>query len=135
MVGSLPYDVSFLSTMAWFISTRELISGPFPDWSMLTTLEQVLLNGNKISGTFPEFLITNNPLLGTIHFSSNNLEGQLPAFTPSSALLDFRLDANNFTGPIPPEISNLSSLRTYIVLASSTSKDSNIFSHLISQLL
>ena len=77
--------------MAWFISTRELISGPFPDWSMLTTLEQVLLNGNKISGTFPEFLITNNPLLGTIHFSSNNLEGQLPAFTPSSALLDVRI--------------------------------------------
>jgi hypothetical protein len=116
MVGSLPDDVSFISKLEWFIVSKELLSGPFPDWSRLTTLEQVLVNNNGLTGTFPAFLIEQNPLLGTLHLSLNNLSGQLPAFAPSSAMIDFRLNDNNFTGPIPPEISNLASLRTYLSL-------------------
>lgn len=116
MVGSLPDDVSFIPTLAWFILSKEFLSGPFPDWSRLTTLEQVLVNNNGLSGTFPAFLIEQNPLLGTVHFSLNNLTGPLPAFTPSSSMLDLRLNDNFLTGPIPPEISNLVSLRTYSCL-------------------
>jgi hypothetical protein len=116
MVGSLPDDVSFIPTLVWFILTKDRLSGPFPDWSRSTTLEQVMVNDNGLTGTFPAYLIEQNPLLGTVNFAVNNLTGPLPAFAPSSSLVDLRLNDNAFTGPIPPEISNLASLRTYFCL-------------------
>ena len=113
MRGTFPYDVSFLSALTSFIVTREPISGPFPDWSKLTTLEQLLVSDNELTGTFPFFLLQQNPLLGTIFLSRNNFEGSLPAFRASPALQDLRVDENDFSGAIPQEISNLASLSTY----------------------
>jgi hypothetical protein len=110
MKGTLPYDVSFLSTLSTFIISRELITGTFPDWSRLTTLEQLLLNNNMIEGEFPLFLIQQNPLLGTIQLTGNAFGGRLPSFVRSTSLVDLRLGDNVFTGSIVSEISNLESL-------------------------
>lgn len=73
------------------------------------------MNSNDITGTFPAFLITQNPLLGTLHLDRNSLEGPLPPFAESTSLSDLRLNGNDFTGPIVPEIANLKALSTYIL--------------------
>jgi hypothetical protein len=106
-------DVSFLSTLRFFVLTRESVGGPFPDWSRLTTLENVLVNSNNLNGSFPAFLISQNPLLGTLHIDRNSFQGVLPPFSESTSLSDLRLYDNDFTGPIVPEIANLKSLSMY----------------------
>jgi len=113
--GTLPHEIAFLSKLAVFIVHKGPISGPFPDWSKLSSLQQVLLNNNQITGKFPEYLVRKNPLLKTIQFNNNRFQGQpLKAnlSVDSTSLLDLSLNGNNFTGFIPSHINKLTSLTT-----------------------
>lgn len=113
--GTLPYELSFLSKLAVFILPRGPISGTFPDWSKLSTLQQLLLNENQFEGSFPTYLLRQNPLIRTISFNSNNFQGQLLqdlSSIDSTALTDFSVNRNNLSGPILSQIGKLSSLRT-----------------------
>mmetsp|Transcript_4608 Transcript_4608/g.8543 ORF Transcript_4608/g.8543 Transcript_4608/m.8543 type:complete len:395 (-) Transcript_4608:107-1291(-) len=112
MRGTLPFDVSLLSSLTVFIISREPISGPFPDWSTLTTLEQVLLNNNELEGSFPAYILEQNPSLRMLHLSGNFFEGPLPVFPVSDTLQDLRIDNNNFTGSIVSDISNLRTIKS-----------------------
>jgi len=47
--GTLPYELSFLPRLAVFIISRGPISGPFPDWSDLSTLEHLVLNNHEFT--------------------------------------------------------------------------------------
>lgn len=112
--GTLPFELSFLSDLATFIIARGPLSGTFPDWSSLTSLEQLILNENKITGDFPGYLLQANPSLKTIQFHDNGFRG--PLFRKgipldSSLLTDLTLSSNEFTGSISSEIEKLSSLR------------------------
>ena len=115
--GTLPYELCFLSKLAAFVLPRGPISGTFPDWSKLSTLEQLLLNENQFEGSFPTYLLTQNPLIHTISFNSNNFQGQLLqdlSSIDSAALTDFSVNGNNLSGPISSQIGNLSSLSTFV---------------------
>jgi hypothetical protein len=106
----LPIDVSFLPRLNFFVLTRESVAGSFPDWSKLTGLENILVNFNQLTGSFPEFLVEQNSLLTTLHLEGNSFHGPLPSFPESTSLTDLRLNGNAFTGTIVSEISNLKSL-------------------------
>jgi hypothetical protein len=115
--GTLPYELSFLSKLAVFIVPRGPISGTFPDWSKLSTLEQLLLNENQLEGSFPTYLLQQNPLIKTIQFNNNNFQGQLLQdllLVDSTALTDFSVNGNNLTGPISSQIDKLPSLSTFV---------------------
>jgi hypothetical protein len=68
------------------------------------------MGGNELTGTFPGFLLQENPMLATIYFSNNKFSGELPSELTSAALEDLRLDYNQITGAIPPGISDLPGL-------------------------
>ncbi len=112
--GTLPDELSFLSKLSVFIIARGPLSGPFPDWSKLSTLQQVLLNQNEFEGSFPNYLLSQNPLLGTIQFNSNNFQGPFLgdlASTNPIAVEDISVNGNDLSGPISSQIGKLNSLR------------------------
>lgn len=115
--GTLPFEISFLSQLSTFILSRGPLSGEFPDWSKLSTLEQVLLNNNHLEGSFPTYLLAQNPLMNIIQFNNNTFEGEFLqdlSSIDSTALTDLSVNGNNFTGPIPSQIDKLSSLSTFL---------------------
>jgi len=72
IVGTLPYELSFLSNLENFIlpsmahltpnveappSWERGISGPFPDWSKLSTLVSLYVNEHFLEGPFPTYLL------------------------------------------------------------------------------
>lgn len=88
--------------------------GPFPDWSKLSTLEQVLLNDNDFEGPFPTYLLSNNPLMGTIQFNRNSFEGpflhDLLSVDSTLGVTNIDVNGNNLTGSIPSQINKFSAL-------------------------
>jgi len=130
IIGTLPYELSFLSNLAMVIipsksnyvppniTNRDIlkgISGRFPDWSKLTTLTHLLINDHQLEGPFPTYLLENNSALKTIEFTNSSFQGQLfqdISSVKSTALETIRLGGNNFTGPIWPEVNELSTLKT-----------------------
>jgi hypothetical protein len=111
--GTLPLDVSFLSRLTFFALTKESLSGSFPDWSRMTGLTSVLVNYNKLTGSFPTFLLAKNSMLEILHLRGNSFRGLLPSFPESTFLTDLRLNYNEFSGSIIPAISNLQALSTF----------------------
>ena len=117
--GTLPFDVALLSSLDRIVLSRQVLKGSVPEsWDRMSTLETLIIGGNELSGTFPEFLIQNNPMLGTIYFSNNNISGTLPLSVSSESLRDLRLDQNQLSGPIPAGISNLPNLSKFRRLSS-----------------
>jgi len=115
VTGTLPNELSFLSKLTAVIVARGPISGIFPDWSKMSTLERLVLNNNQFEGSFPTYLLRQNPSLKTIQFQNNSFQGQLfqdLSSVQSTALIDVSVNGNNFTGPIRSQISNLPSLKT-----------------------
>ena len=68
-----------------------------------------------MEGTIPEALLQNGQLLGTIHFSRNNLNGTIPTEFAALPLTDLRLDENALSGSIPAQLGSISTLRKYII--------------------
>eukprot|EP00536_Pseudo-nitzschia_multiseries_P000482 jgi/Psemu1/233634/estExt_Genewise1.C_60099 len=115
VTGTLPSEVSFLSKLAMFIIPKGPISGPFPDWSNLSSLEYIALNNHQFTGEFPDYLIRENPLLSKMYFANNRFEGHFmkeDLSIDSTMLKDLRLDGNSFTGSISSQIGKFSSLLT-----------------------
>ena len=117
VAGTLPYEISFLSKLTTFIIPRGPVSGPFPDWSKLSTLELLLLNNNQITGSFPTYILEKNPSLQAIQFENNNFQGEFLQDLSSIdavALTDLSVNGNDFTGTISAQIYKLSSLGTFL---------------------
>ena len=103
IVGTLPLDLSFLSGLERLLIAGETLKGTVPtQLGDLTKLTSIILSANELTGGFPDFIITENPLLTTIYFSANRLTGGLPSLQNSEFLEDFRVHNNLLTGPIPP---------------------------------
>jgi len=81
-----------------------------PSIAKLTTLQQLLLDGNSITGGIPQELGNLSNLM-TLKLGRNSLNGSIPeSFGFLSELQNLDLSQNLLIGNIPSSLSNLSSL-------------------------
>ncbi|VAI70960.1 unnamed protein product [Triticum turgidum subsp. durum] len=81
-----------------------------PSIATLTTLQQLLLDGNSITGGIPQELGNLSNLM-TLKLGRNSLNGSIPkSFGLLSELQNLDLSENLLIGNIPNSLSNLSSL-------------------------
>lgn len=69
----------------------------------MTSLTDVILLENRLTGAFPDLLLRDNKNLAQIQLGGNRLSGRIPTFLSSAALTDLRAEGNSFTGSIPAE--------------------------------
>ena len=69
---------------------------PFADISNLSTLEDLSLGHNKLTGIFPVSSFNNHPKLTTLNLTNNLLQGPTPRFNNSKLTVDMRTGSNCF---------------------------------------
>ncbi|CAO2146676.1 unnamed protein product [Urochloa humidicola] len=92
------------------LSSSGLTGALSPSIAKLTTLQQLLLDGNSITGGIPQEF-GNLSSLTTLNLGKNNLNGSIPdtlGHLPKLEILD--LSQNHLSGSIPSSFLNLSSL-------------------------
>ncbi|CAN6363376.1 unnamed protein product [Urochloa humidicola] len=92
------------------LSSSGLTGALSPSIAKLTTLQQLLLDGNSITGGIPQEF-GNLSSLTTLNLGRNNLNGSIPGtlgHLPKLEILD--LSQNHLSGSIPSSFLNLSSL-------------------------
>ncbi|XP_076917760.1 putative LRR receptor-like serine/threonine-protein kinase At1g67720 [Bidens hawaiensis] len=94
------------------LSGKNLTGGIPSELTKLTSLEQLWLDGNALTGPIPDF--TGCPNLKIIHLENNKLSGDLP---PSLAdlpnLSQLYLQNNLLTGEVPPGLLNKNLVLNY----------------------
>jgi hypothetical protein len=78
----------------------------------MSNLRTVRLAENRLTGTFPEHVLANNPNLSTLRLGDNTFYGTLPD-TLSGPLRDIELEHNNFNGTIPTQLGSLLTIRKF----------------------
>ncbi|MBI2214029.1 MAG: fibronectin type III domain-containing protein [Acidobacteria bacterium] len=97
ITGPIPAAIGNLKKLTYFSTYGSTLSGPVPTALFtLTELEDLYLTGNVYNGQ-----------------SSTKLSGQLADFTSLRKLRNLRIEAQDFTGPIPPAIALLTELETF----------------------
>ncbi|KAK6805750.1 hypothetical protein RDI58_003535 [Solanum bulbocastanum] len=84
-------------TQLWFSGNE--FSGPLPDFSGLTQLQDCNLRDNRFTGPVPDSLV-NLPSLKVVNLTNNILQGPTPQFR-SSVLVDMLDNTNSFCLPQP----------------------------------
>jgi hypothetical protein len=79
------------------------ISGSLPSFTGTPNLRVAVYNNNLYSGTIPNY---NSQLRNFQCTNNNNLSGTIPDLTNNNGWTNFLVHQNNFTGPIPPSLSN-----------------------------
>ncbi|GKA97561.1 leucine-rich repeat-containing protein [Tanacetum coccineum] len=93
------------------------ISGQIPEWiSSQKELVALDLSGNELEGRFPHWLAEMNNIT-SIYLSDNNLNGQIPPrlFESEWWLQFLDLSRNNFSGELPENIGNTTSINYLVV--------------------
>ncbi|XP_049404421.1 receptor protein kinase TMK1-like isoform X2 [Solanum stenotomum] len=94
-------------TQLWFSGNE--FTGPLPDFSGLTQLQDCNLRDNRFTGPVPDSLV-NLPSLKVVNLTNNILQGPTPQF-PSSVLVDMLDNTNSFClsqpGPCDSRVSTL----------------------------
>ncbi|KAK1431343.1 hypothetical protein QVD17_07800 [Tagetes erecta] len=81
-----------------------------------TSMLDLDLSGNHISGSIPDNLANDLPYIVALDFSNNNLSGPIPPSIANFTFISYlRLDNNHLTGQIPSEFSKLRRLREFSV--------------------
>ncbi|KAH9794401.1 Receptor protein kinase TMK1 [Citrus sinensis] len=101
--GTVPPILKKLSSMAvMYLENNQLrgpipsLVGPFADISNLSTLEDLSLGHNKLTGIFPVSSFNNHPKLTTLNLTNNLLQGPTPRFNNSKLTVDMRTGSNCF---------------------------------------
>ena len=97
LTGSLP-DLQ-LPELRELVLQGNNISGTLPDFSGMPNLQRLNLNANNIGGTFPDF--SGNPELRTIAMDGNPVSGLLPDFPNSPQLKTLSCYFCSLSGEIP----------------------------------
>jgi Leucine-rich repeat (LRR) protein len=114
----MPFELSLLPSLTRITISGNNIGGSIPDsWTGLTTLEAIFLGNNKLTGSLPGFLISNNPNLSQIRLNDNQLS-RLPESATSESLTLLNLQNNNLMGSIPTGLKGLNALRKFFSLIS-----------------
>ncbi|KAL4591576.1 hypothetical protein LXL04_004545 [Taraxacum kok-saghyz] len=136
LVGSIPKEICFLSKLTWFTVYDNKLTGGIPRvLGNITSMIRFSVASNLLGGSIPDTLgnwksltllyLGNCNLSGIIPHSIFNLslltnfslrENQLTSTLPSALcamlprLVYLQLWGNQFTGPLPPSLSNCSKL-------------------------
>ena len=133
--GTLPLELSIISTLYEFTVSDNLITGSFPpEYAALSELDTFVIAFNLFEGPLPGFFfrfpdmvyldLAYNRFTGTlpqdipeqmadlqILFAENNqIAGSIPANLSDLRIRKMHLDDNMFTGPIPTEFGQLNRL-------------------------
>lgn len=104
LVGSLPPDIVNLTSLSQLSLSHNWLSGPLPDGFFVSfnRLRVVDLSWNRLSGELapPDRL---SATIQIFNLSSNHFHGAIQAsfFQPAPNLESFDVSNNSFTGPIP----------------------------------
>ena len=105
--GQLPRLEGLTSLMNVYLSNNQL-SGPIPEklFEGLTSLMNVYLSDNQLSGPIPEKLFEGLTSLRQVNISCNQLSGPIPEklFQGLASLRDVWLFGNQLSGPIPEKL-------------------------------
>ncbi|KAJ7544710.1 hypothetical protein O6H91_09G090300 [Diphasiastrum complanatum] len=127
-------SINRLSNLQQLSLNQNLLVGPLPELSNLTSLTRLYLQNNHITGSIPSSIgsikylqtlylsdnlfsgplppsINNLSLLTTLYVDHNVLSGAIPDLSALKSLQYLWLQDNQFTGAIPSELGNLPSLQ------------------------
>lgn len=97
LTGSLP--ALQLPELTELVLQGNDIGGTLPDFSGMPNLERLNLNANSIGGTFPDF--SGNPELRTVAMDGNPVSGSLPDFPNTPLLKTLSCYFCSLSGEIP----------------------------------
>ncbi|XP_058765949.1 cuscuta receptor 1-like [Vicia villosa] len=109
--GSVPNEVSYLSTLYELDLSDNELSGEIPHMLFMSSfLEYLLLDGNSLSGNIPSNF-SNLFNLENLDISNNKFIGKIPSHIKNcSSLIELSMSNNNFEGSIPSELAQLETL-------------------------
>merc|ERR1712014_304531 len=111
--GTLPSELSILSTIYEFTASDNLITGTFPpDYAAMTELDTLVLAFNQFSGEIPGYFFR-YPDMVYWDVGFNKFEGTLPQDIPEQ-MPDLRVmfgENNQFSGTIPDSLATPKKLR------------------------
>ena len=138
--GTLPSELSILSTIYEFTASDNLITGTFPgDYSSLTELDTLVVafnqfsgeipgyffrypdmvywdvGFNKFEGTLPQDIPDQMPNLQVMFGENNRFSGTIPENMGELDLKNVHLDDNNLEGTIPSTLGNPPNLETLLL--------------------
>ncbi|KAM7489845.1 hypothetical protein LguiB_027329 [Lonicera macranthoides] len=91
--------------------SRNKFSGSLPDFTSFSSLRQLLVDRNKLNGSFPKSFGQSSPL-EYLDLLGNELNGSLPDLTSFPLLRHLYLTNNKIQGRLPESIGELSNLKT-----------------------
>eukprot|EP00899_Mesostigma_viride_P014267 jgi/Mesvir1/22841/Mv20100-RA.2 len=114
--GFLPTSLSDMPSLTAIDFQHNHISGTIGSWA-LGDLQILGLTENRISGTIPNKLSENSPLLTYIFLGSNQLSGTVPASLANLTLLGgMTMVSNPLSGCLPPFRGSISLFYEYTAL-------------------
>ncbi|CAL4946851.1 unnamed protein product [Urochloa decumbens] len=113
--GNIPREIGNLSQLAFLaLNTNSFTGGIPPTLGLLSNLIWLDMSANKLSGQIPVSPGLNQLIKAKhFHFSENQLTGPMSEslFSAKMNLIHVIFDNNNFTGPIPASIGQVTSLQ------------------------
>uniref|UniRef100_A0ACD5Z6G3 Uncharacterized protein n=1 Tax=Avena sativa TaxID=4498 RepID=A0ACD5Z6G3_AVESA len=114
LVGAIPYQLTKLpKIMVLGLQYNQITNPDAANFLVSPSLQNILLRGNKLTGTFPQFILNNTSVgLQEIDLSSNAFSGLIPENLQDIApnLVQLDLSSNMFSGHIPRSLSKLTKL-------------------------
>ena len=109
LTGQIP-DLSGLTSLQQLFLYENQLTGEIPNWlGSLTALTLVALSGNQLEGAIPD--LSNLSSLETLNLAGNELTGEIPDLLGSLTALEFlNLSGNELTGAIPDSLGSLTAL-------------------------
>ncbi|KAH9746019.1 Receptor protein kinase TMK1 [Citrus sinensis] len=93
---SIVSSTAMLNLSRFKCIVRNHVTRPFADIFNLSTLEDLSLGHNKLTGIFPVSSFNNHPKLTTLNLTNNLLQGPTPRFNNSKLTVDMRTGSNSF---------------------------------------